>query len=67
MQRAGTAAPRRLRLNWYRGDERPAAGERWQLLARLRQPRGSLNSAGFDYEALAIGHMNLAVKLVAGV
>lgn len=27
------------------------AGERWQLTVRLRRPHGTLNPAGFDYEA----------------
>jgi len=43
--------PRRLRLNWYQGEQIPRSGERWQFMVRLRQPRGRLNSAGFDYEA----------------
>ena len=41
---------RRLRLNWYQSEQLPRSGERWQFMARLRQPRGRLNSAGFDYE-----------------
>lgn len=43
--------PRRMRLNWYQGEQVPRGGERWQFMVRLRQPRGRLNSAGFDYEA----------------
>ena len=27
------------------------AGERWQLTVRMRRPHGTLNPAGFDYEA----------------
>jgi len=42
--------PRRVRLNWYQLRQVPHAGERWQLRARLRQPRGLLNPAGFDFE-----------------
>jgi len=45
------AMPRRISLNWYQGEQIPSAGERWQFLLRLRQPRGLLNPAGFDYEA----------------
>ena len=45
------AMPRRVSLNWYRAEQIPLAGERWQFLLRLRQPRGRLNPAGFDYEA----------------
>ena len=41
---------RRLRLGWYRTQERPRAGERWQLLVRLKRPHGYANSGGFDYE-----------------
>jgi len=43
--------PRRLRLGWYQSGRVPRSGERWQFMVRLRQPRGRLNSAGFDYEA----------------
>lgn len=43
--------PRRIRLNWFQPQQTPRAGERWQFEARLRQPRGRLNSAGFDFEA----------------
>ena len=43
--------PRRVSLNWYRTEQIPKAGERWRFLVRLRQPRGLLNPAGFDYEA----------------
>jgi competence protein ComEC len=46
-----TAPPRRVNLSWYQAEQVPAAGERWQFLLRLRQPRGRLNPAGFDYEA----------------
>jgi len=45
------AMPRRISLNWYQSKQLPMAGERWQFLVRLRQPRGQLNPAGFDYEA----------------
>ena len=45
------AIPRRVSLNWYQVEQIPATGERWQFLMRLRQPRGHLNPAGFDYEA----------------
>jgi len=52
--------PRRLSLGWYRGwQEEPtllapydglAAGQRWRFAVRLKQPHGSLNPHGFDYE-----------------
>ena len=51
MEAYPAAMPRRISLNWYQSQQLPMAGERWQFLVRLRQPRGQLNPAGFDYEA----------------
>lgn len=54
---APEGVPRRLMLSWYKPERgtSPApdlrAGERWQLELRLRQPHGSINPHGFDYEA----------------
>src|SRR5688572_745257 len=54
------AVPRRVVLSWWGGaarDGRPATfpaiepGERWQLTARLKRPRGTANPYAFDYEA----------------
>jgi len=45
------ALPRLARFNWYQNKRIPLAGERWQLIVKIRQPRGMLNPAGFDYEA----------------
>lgn len=46
--------PRRLLLSWYAepGEPAPAlrAGERWQLIARLKQAHGLMNPHAFDYE-----------------
>jgi competence protein ComEC len=52
--------PQRVSLGWYRGWHDDAwmlhpgvdlrAGQRWRLTARLKQPHGSLNPHGFDYE-----------------
>ena len=52
--------PPRVALGWYRdfdGDALLAspprdlwAGQRWRLVARLRQPHGTLNPQGFDLE-----------------
>ncbi len=42
--------PRRARFNWYQVKQVPLAGERWQFRVRIRQPRGLLNPASFDYE-----------------
>ena len=45
-----TRMPRRLRLNWYRSEVRPRAGEIWRLKIKLKRPSGYLNPGGFDYE-----------------
>jgi competence protein ComEC len=52
--------PPLLALGWYRGQHEDAAGaqpraelragQRWRFTLRLRQPHGSLNPHGFDYE-----------------
>ncbi len=52
--------PPRVSIGWYRGADGETllaeaapplqAGQRWQLTARLRQPHGSLNPHGFDFE-----------------
>ncbi len=41
----------RLRVSWYAAQDRPRAGECWELQLRLRPPRGSANPGGPDYEA----------------
>jgi len=41
--------PGRLRLSWYRGAPELRPGQRWQLLVRLKRPRGFANPGGFDY------------------
>jgi competence protein ComEC len=38
------------RLSWYQQAAEVQAGERWQLLVRLKQPHGFSNPGGFDYE-----------------
>ncbi len=43
--------PRLARLNWYQDKRLPRAGERWEFEAKLKQPIGTLNPAGFDFEA----------------
>ena len=43
--------PRQARLNWYQDQQVPLAGERWLFEAKLKQPIGTLNPAGFDFEA----------------
>lgn len=59
----GAVVPRHLALSWFKA--RPAetagaavpalrAGERWYITVRLKQPHGSMNPHGFDYEAWAL-------------
>lgn len=44
--------PDKIRLSWYFPPEVvPQAGEKWQLLLRLKTPQGMANPGGFDYEA----------------
>lgn len=50
--------PRRIQLATYDAD-RPApldihAGQRWQFTVRLKQPHGTSNPHGFDFEAWAL-------------
>jgi len=56
----GAHLPQRISLTWWRGGGRDAravavpdiqAAQRWELTVRLRQPRGTANPNGFDYEA----------------
>jgi competence protein ComEC len=42
--------PNKIRLSWYRSNQLPVAGQRWQFRAKLRRPSGFHNLAGFDYE-----------------
>ena len=54
------AVPARISLGWYRGwhedtliaapFETLHAGQRWRLPVRLKQPHGTLNPHGFDFE-----------------
>ena len=40
---------KKILISWYgKNDLRP--GDRWQLVARLRQPRGFVNPRAFDYQ-----------------
>lgn len=60
--RPGGRLPAAIALGWYAGSHEDAAlqqplrelraGQRWRLTVRLRQPHGSLNPHGFDYELL---------------
>ena len=42
--------PARLHLNWYAPAPDIRPGERWQLLVRLKPPRGLANAGGADFE-----------------
>jgi len=42
--------PKRLRLSWYYYQGEVHNGEHWQLMVRLKAPRGMVNPGGFDYE-----------------
>lgn len=54
----GAQVPGRIRLSWPAPEwnsqivpQRLKAGERWQFTVRLKQPHGTANPNGFDYEA----------------
>lgn len=54
----GAQLPARVRLSWPAPEwiaaqvpRRLEAGERWQFTVRLKQPHGTANPDGFDYEA----------------
>lgn len=46
----------RVRLSWYGVGQRLHVGERWQLVVRLKRPRGTLNPGAFDAEAWSWQH-----------
>ncbi len=50
--------PGRIRLSAYRTSQLGElhAGQRWQLLVRLKQARGMMNPGSFDYEAWLFQH-----------
>ncbi len=43
--------PARLRLSWRKPPAKPRGGDTWELVVRLKTPRGLLNPGGFDAEA----------------
>jgi competence protein ComEC len=64
------SVPRHIYLGTY-DDKRNAppvlhAGERWQLVLRLKQPHGSSNPHGFDFEVWALENNVRAVGYVNG-
>lgn len=71
---AGAEPARRIRLAWYRSATVPRPGERWQVNAKLRAPRGLVNPGGADYTLAllqagvdATGSVRTARRLTAGV
>lgn len=55
---ASVPLPDKLRLSWYYPKQKVAAGQSWQFLVKLKQPHGTLNPGGFDYEKwLFINHI----------
>ena len=51
-----TRLPKRLQLTWYKTAPQLQVGQKWQLLVRLKRPRGFSNPGGFDYEAWLYRH-----------
>ncbi|OGS98098.1 MAG: DNA internalization-related competence protein ComEC/Rec2 [Gallionellales bacterium RIFCSPLOWO2_12_FULL_59_22] len=69
--------PQRIYLSTYSDDKTAPlemkAGERWRLTLRLKQPHGSSNPHGFDFEVWALerniratGYVHNSEKLLAG-
>ena len=48
-ENAERIAIKKILISWY-GKDNLRPGQRWQLLARLRQPRGFVNPRAFDYQ-----------------
>jgi len=46
----GMLVGQRIRLNWYQPEFMPEPSQRLTVTARLREPHGLVNPAGFDYE-----------------
>ncbi|TXL01604.1 hypothetical protein BMR02_02510 [Methylococcaceae bacterium HT1] len=42
--------PDKLRLSWYYPKQEVTAGQSWQFFVKLKQPHGTFNPGGFDYE-----------------
>lgn len=64
---ADTKIATKLRLSWYgQYSERLHAGDKWQLLVRLKRPHGTLNPGGFDLEKhLLVHHIRATGYVVA--
>lgn len=42
--------PSKLKLSWYHPEQALKAGQSWSFTVKLKQPHGTLNPGGFDYE-----------------
>ncbi|MDD2724195.1 MAG: DNA internalization-related competence protein ComEC/Rec2 [Methylovulum sp.] len=42
--------PAKIRLSWQNFDHTLKAGQQWAFTVKLKQPHGTLNPGGFDYE-----------------
>lgn len=51
---SSSSALKKLRLNWYSSPAELEPGQVWQLNAKLRRPRGTVNQGGLDYQAWLI-------------
>lgn len=62
------SVPHHILLSTYRDDKAPTldlhTGERWQFTVRLKQPHGTANPHGFDFEAWALERNIRAVGYV---
>ncbi len=47
---ASVTLPDKLRLSWYYPPQKVTAGQSWKFFVKLKQPHGTLNPGGFDYE-----------------
>ena len=57
----------KLKLGWYGDSPLIVAGDRWQLLVRLKRAHGMLNPGGFDAEKqLFIHHLRATGYVVKG-
>ena len=50
LTQASVPLPDKLRLSWYYPKQKISAGQSWQFFVKLKQPHGTLNPGGFDYE-----------------
>jgi len=49
-EQAQVRVPTTVQINWYSNDVQVHAGERWQLLLRMKRRHGYGNPGSFDYE-----------------